>query len=465
MSYLDSLPEKELAKYEIVNNLYNLLSIALQPGAKRKISYKIIREEFDLTQSHNTEIFFHNCIFLEKVMIRKATFEHDLGFHDCFFDKDFAIGNEVNCKKSFGVINCKFKTTFVSIDAEYGDCYFKIRECNDFMIKGLTFRSMIMEYEGVHKLNQVSLSDLNEFTEGEMRLQSLVADNFNLTGSSKKMNYYIENLFVKKLNIDEYRNDGILRLTDINALNPNVETEFIISDSYLGRAEFNDIDFSSFSHLYIGDSRIIDCSFTNVTWSKSIGAFDYFQKHISDTETKIKDIEKPGFLQLFKTARLRTHNDVISYYGKQREIYRQLKYAMAKQGDVVNEQHFHALEMEAYDKSLLWSKSRWTKMILKLSRWTSDYGQSVIKPIIWLFTVHFILFSILVYNNYFPNLQFSTQPNWQGFKDGINYYFETINPFRKTESGLSFVVIDLTMRIWSSYMIYNFIRASRRFIK
>lgn len=232
-----------------------------------------------------------------------------------------------------------------------------------------------------------------------------------------------------------------------------------------GKAEFNLIDLSRFTKVRIGGTHVIDSTFINVIWKRRINAFEKFEKEETPIEKKIAQLEKESVTQLIKTAKLRTEIDVSAYYAKQREIYRQLKYAMNRQGDLINEQRFHALEMDVYDKSLLWSTSRWTKMILKLSRWTSDYGQSVIKPIVWLLVVHFVLFSILVAFSYFPELHFSISPNWQGMKDGWNYYFETINPFRKVESGSSFVFIDLLMRIWSSYMTYNFIRASRRLIK
>jgi len=63
------------------------------------------------------------------------------------------------------------------------------------------------------------------------------------------------------------------------------------------------------------------------------------------------------------------------------------------------------------------------------------------------------------------------QVNWnnptsQGFKMASEQYFIYINPFRKLEISFSgyLVVVDLLMRVWSSYMLYNIIRASRRFI-
>jgi hypothetical protein len=63
---------------------------------------------------------------------------------------------------------------------------------------------------------------------------------------------------------------------------------------------------------------------------------------------------------------------VISYYEKKREVLRQLKYGLSKQGDVVNEQKFHSLEMIAHKKTLDDDRDFWTMWIIQFSYVFSD---------------------------------------------------------------------------------------------
>ena len=104
-------------------------------------------------------------------------------------------------------------------------------------------------------------------------------------------------------------------------------------------------------------------------------------------------------------------------------------------------------------------------MILCFSKIFSNYGQSFKKPLCYLLFGHFILFIIAIKLNGFDSLQLSVSPTWKAFEDAFEKFFIYINPLRK-DSSLSgyLIVLDLLMRIWSSYMIYNLIRASRRFI-
>jgi len=124
--------------------------------------------------------------------------------------------------------------------------------------------------------------------------------------------------------------------------------------------------------------------------------------------------------------------------------------------------------MRAYNKCLSWKSDFGTKLILRLSYLTSNYGQSIFLPLVWLIVGHFLFFSVgLILGGYLPLHISYSNPTSEGFKRAFEYFFIYINPVRKAETSLSgyLIVLDIIMRIWSSYMIYNIIRASRRFIK
>jgi hypothetical protein len=155
-----------------------------------------------------------------------------------------------------------------------------------------------------------------------------------------------------------------------------------------------------------------------------------------------------------------------------RETYRQLKYAYYKQGDTVMEHQFHALEMKVYAIRLLregeWCtrKGMQTFLILLLSWGTSDFGQSIIRPLLTVLFLGVLLFTLFVYQGGAAHLQighFNWSTAWGTFPDVVNF----MNPLRRPSGDLKEwpIVTDVLMRIISSYCIFNIVRATRRFVK
>ena len=107
-----------------------------------------------------------------------------------------------------------------------------------------------------------------------------------------------------------------------------------------------------------------------------------------------------------------------------------------------------------------------TKIILYLSFLTSNYGQSLRRPILTLILINGILFSILNIN-----LNFGFMPrrliHIADIENTIAKFLWFMNPLHRNDPELKGLplIIDIFIRMISSYCIYNIIRASRRFIK
>jgi hypothetical protein len=232
------------------------------------------------------------------------------------------------------------------------------------------------------------------------------------------------------------------------------------------------VDFNAFFNVYLTDVHLTDCSFVGVKWKYNIDSFkgrgigkSPKEEELPAKIAKLNNELREGYNEINE---LKHDPDVIEYFSKQREIYRQLKFAYEKQGDIINGQMFHSREMVAYNRTLNFEKSPWTKAIIKMSYWFSDFGQSFIRPLIWLLAGHLILLQILIACGHFNDLAIDLgNPSWKGFEKSFIQFFKLINPLRRAENTFDGyeIVIDLAMRVWSSYMIYNIIRATRRFIK
>jgi len=97
----------------------------------------------------------------------------------------------------------------------------------------------------------------------------------------------------------------------------------------------------------------------------------------------------------------------------------------------------------------------------------SDFGQSILLPLGWLFSVHYLLFSILMLNNVFE-VQFSlTNATWSAFFKGFELYLQLLSPLHKfdlyPDPGTLFGIVDFLMRLFSTYFIYHIIKASRQY--
>lgn len=142
---------------------------------------------------------------------------------------------------------------------------------------------------------------------------------------------------------------------------------------------------------------------------------------------------------------------------QRRLVLSQIKKVFENQGDTVLASHYRASEMRVYREQLNFPQQLGTWLIVSLSRETSKFGQSIFRPLFWLFCGHYLLFMLAIGFNAFE---------WNEVGELWYYFFYLANPIRTYIFQTDWtILIDILMRVWSSYMIYNFIRASRRFIK
>jgi hypothetical protein len=272
-------------------------------------------------------------------------------------------------------------------------------------------------------------------------IENLTIKSFVLERSKMNSDFLISDCTFEKIKLHHFRNTGSSKFYNCLPID-NSDSVFNISHSNLGKSEFVNFNFSGFSKFNINDSILIDCIFLNCIWSDKLTSFslDNNNNYILTTDTvKFKNL---------------------------RELYKQIKYAVGKQGDVVQESYFHGLEMNCYDKSLKWNEGFWTKLILKLSYWTSNYGQSILLPVLWMASWMSILYGTLFVMHATPYT--TVDLSFDGFCNYLASFLNFINPLHKLEVesiSSKAKILDALGRFSSSYLIYNFIRASRRFVK
>jgi hypothetical protein len=484
MSYFNLLVEKDKLSYQHItdwNTYYQDFKseFSIQhpntdfSQAVLVVENKVFTNDVYFTGNFECAIEFINCYFLREVVFYIVEVKKSLMCRQCFCDQELRIMKTSTFKDDFNISDFSAKRQVYVEGGSFQDCKWSFIDNGIVKINGGSFKYLNLGYWGGGcLLKELSFHFPNITGLIKVTGDRAVIEHLSLFQFSTDLTMAIEDISVNSLSIYRFRNDKAFRIFNLKSKKGKEATELAISESYLGKAEFYSVDLTAFDNVYLTDVHLIDCSFVNVIWKYDIESFKGRRVGKSQKEeqmpSKIAKLKTDTYQDVEEIELLKKDPDVIEYYSKNREVFRQLKFANGKQGDIINEQKFHSREMLAYNRTLDFSQDFWTKLIIKMSYWFSDFGQSFIRPILWLLFIHLILLLILIQTDQFSNLSISlSQANESGFQLAFSQYFKLMNPLRRAENTFDGyrIVVDIMMRIWSSYMIYNIIRATRRFIK
>ena len=257
----------------------------------------------------------------------------------------------------------------------------------------------------------------------------------------------MEKIEVKKLAFEYLTSSrGSVKINDVS-INEASFKDCIISSFYWNNVEFKN------------EPEIIRCDLSslkmsNVKWKKKL-LNSYLDKKIRPFyRLRLRVLGRNGYSQ-----------EEISNLKYERDTYRQLKVASFASHNQIDALLFYKNEMLLY-----WKQIRieggitfQDKILIFLSRWISNFGQSWIMPLIWLGIIHFIFMMCL----------FSWNCDFSLTHDTVKFgfwgeYFQLINPIHKLPDYVntnSDKITDFFMRVLGGYFIYHFIKASRKFLE
>lgn len=401
------------------------------------------------TSSNGPIIQFEDCYFLGNVCIGGSHGEaHRLiKFTRCVFEGELLFHNTRNGTTEVNLIDVAIKKKLSITSGNFSKFLSSFKFCPNVNIDSGSFKNFDLGYWGSKSEIENIFVQADKIS-GSFTFNKSVINRFHISGVNRNAELNLEGIEVNSLNIYRFRNENKFRVQNVVPYNmPDRDSELIIYDSHLGKSEFYEMDLNAFTDVVIHDSFLIDCLFVNIDWPRNINPTG--GKFISDKDKAITDLS--------------------SFHKKKKENYRQLKYALSKQGDIVGEHYFHGLEMHAYNKTLKKSwKNSGTKAILYLSRLTSDFGQSLWKPFKSLIIINWLMFVIMIvgfsYNGF--TISFNDFDRYTTV-DAIAELLRLTNPLHRNDPEFTggLLIIDIAIRVWSSYMIYNIVRATRRFLK
>lgn len=484
MSYVDRIPEAKKASYRVVadwNHYYNEVKADYNKRVEKNKNFSFRQFEkiiFDcgvvFSGLYEHKMQFEDCYFKKGISFTDGVFENEVFIRNCYIQSGINLKEPV-FKDSFHLVDLSVTG---SVNVNGGDfqkySWWGFQDNPELYFRKGTFSDLqVGSWGGGSKIKLLNI-DCDRL-EGRITLvhPRTTINKLLISGIANKLVLSVEQINVNDFQIVSFRNNAVFRLSGIKAVNnANDNSKFCVLDSNLGKTELYNIDFRVFHYFTIVESVLIDSLFVNVKWKYCIHSgpikhrYDYSKDDYDRNQLLglITVVEKYQLAIFFKVKKTKQFYE---YFENSRETYRQLKYALGKQGDIINEQRFHIMEMVSYYNSIDWKNNFWNKAIVLLSYHTSNFGQSMWWPIRALLIGHTLFFLIAMLTGLSSVHISFVNASWSALNTAVYEYFNFINPLHKVEEEHQnwTIIIDIFMRIWSSYMIYNIIRASRRFIK
>lgn len=432
---------------------------------KYKVGGDII---FNSNNQHHGSILFEDCIF-KSIKFLQERF-NSLKFQNCVIEENVCFKN-VTFKSTLEIIDTKVSDSIIIEGGNYEGEFniglerYNGKEPTNIIIKNGIFNKLDIGKYGNTHINDLSLHCNNISGTIFITNENTKVNNLNISHLSRDMMLFLENIHVNSISISSFHSSNRFKIQCVRAFPiQNKESEFKIQNSDFGSAGFSSVDLSEFDVVNIRDSYLSDTNFVNVIWPKDIYSFEQngnvLEKHINANGTvNCKKI------------------NCKKYYRKNRDVYRQLKYASNKFGDTITAYDFLAKELKTYrrylhsSRNLKKRKERWYRRSelwnLAINEASSYHGTNWIQAVLVTLLLTWTSFTI-----YCWLIGYRFGSDWGKFWELFSYSFEFLNPIRRhatladehTIPPLARIV-DYLSRILIAYMVYQTVAAFRKFGK
>lgn len=403
------------------------------------------RADMSLTQSDfKGDLFFADCdfgsfvtndgVFSNELQLQGCNVGTNLTLHGSIFEKRVSIRSEDRANNRYGLL----------ANVYINDCIFKV----GVLVSGQQHKPE----QNIGKLELVCTDRLS----GQLSFENNRIGTVILQGNSSGASLLFAYCKINSLCLDQFINKGSLSLIAVDA-EPGSGSSLVISRSVLGKTFFSDVNFKSWDTVTITHSSLFELSTTSVEW------FD----------VKALNTVSPTDILFSTGLTLKNPAKAIEAEAQniRKELFRQLKFAMEKQGDQFNKLFFKKEEMAAYRKELrchpISRRNAGDKLILWFSR-SNDYGFNWLKPLLLIFGFTLVFYILLAVA--YASCGFSI--NYLG-ASAYNFIL-LLNPTRKITDlfhmgdqvtpSLLFYTLDFLQRLVLSYLLFQMISAFRKYL-
>lgn len=405
------------------------------------INAKIRFESIESDTFLFTESDFYKDIHIWGCKIFNLTFSSGI-FNDDLFITGVSITNYLT------VIGTEFKKSILfKLRDKATD---KLGKLSKIYISSSKFGKQFTVNGNETQIDNLEL-DTSKQLEGALYFNKTNIVKSKISGDNYNGNIVFNHTNFNELIFEDFFNYSTLSIISSTAFGEN--SNLTIAHSNLGKTQMFNMDLSTFDKTTISNSVLIDIITANVKW---------FEDNKLNPETL----------------------PTLEILEQKKEIYRQLKFALDKQGNRISSLRFKALEMKTYKKETF-IKIKWYQRIFNVDRFvlwvgqSNDYGLNWFKPV--LFAIGFsIFFHFLIIVgisddlSYSPNLTLESidktcniyQDNFKSLPQLMNptHFIERVYPDNK---NLNFIVylLDYLLKLVLAFFIFQIISAFRKYIK
>lgn len=386
----------------------------------------------------STGVFFEECVFKYDLYIKPIDLfflKTDFVFYRCIFDHKVYIDSKGKDREVFEYSlfeECDFKGIISLSNAEFQRELFKFKPIPniDFEVTEHNWLSSIL-------IRSVVFHDKCKFN---------YIDIVNLVIKDTK--------FLSKLEVKE----SVISYFELN--NSNVSEVFDSFDSRFIRFIFYKsifTDFSGFEKVAFGQKGSVDdmyvarfiyttfMSFSNFRSTKFLSGLDFENSNLK---------EQPNFLKTY-----------INPKNTNRETFRIVKHSFDDVGNKIEANKFYSEEMGAYRRELKSKGYSWfSRLILFLNRWISNFGSNYMLPIGWLVASIFIFSEIIDWHSsFFIENKYFWNSGFDNLSIKANNFAKNFLPFSRFlvgRSGIEF--ISLLFYILFAVLTWQIIVAVKR---
>ena len=269
----------------------------------------------------------------------------------------------------------------------------------------------------------------------DIEIENIGAGALSISNCTGLKRLWLHKLELRDLSLQDFNpadpKDYQFEMRFINRSNHKAQ-QLCFEDSDLSGFRFRSCYFSTFQEMQVQGSTFDAIKCTSTTWPGKVVSLDKDKKHD---------------------------------YFEVREACRQLKLAMDAHHDRVSHLQFHALEMNAYRKTLKW---QWHTLIDKLSLLaarTNSFGLKWQWPL-WYLLVGVPVLTYLMYWAYggaLPYLQSGGYMDWSTAFILLNPTHQISHLNMGPNPGIGVGAIDFLSRLYIAFFIYQLVAAFRKF--
>ncbi|GAA0875865.1 hypothetical protein GCM10009118_22740 [Wandonia haliotis] len=442
----------------------------------------------DFENKRYKSIVFENCIFNDKVLFTNVNKLISFAFINCQFNEVFNV-EDLKDITTIEFQDCKFKSIYINECSSYrliiiGCEITKSLEVQDVKVAQAIIETSTNNLQGSISINSREIDDLYFRSNNDTYFESISLYSFNSIWIEADINnlYFNAETFkgiewsssldhvykVKNFDVSELKFSGniVVQNTKIDNLNLSnvysnsgilkfIETEIesiTIDSCYIDNFILNQVQFTRYPDIQ--NSDLSNLKMINIRWADKSKSLE--NSFLNETIPFLYKLRK-SFLPTEKKYD-KVNISTLKYHI---ETYRQLKTASIKANNQIDRLSFYRNEMKLYwklvriEEDIPWND----RVLVFLNRWSSDFGQNWILPLIWLFLFHSIFF-LFIMNCLWSN---SFSGNFE-----FGQFWILLNPLHKTPDYIntgSELFIEFLMRIFNSYFIYHFVKATRKFGK